>query len=463
MKVFLRLLLFTGLFLPGKNFAAQPKPQILNFGRFGKVLIYAPKKSFEKAVICFAGDGGWNKGIQDIAFKLYDDNTLLIAVNTKNFLHQMNIGKDKLLYPAADVEQLSQFIQKKLKFPTYEQPVLLGYSSGATLVYGLLAQAPQGTFKGGIVLGFCPDLAVARPLAKGSGDFECYKRSGHRAGYDIGACKELSAPMISLQGKQDEVCDYTSTYAFLSPIKKAQIITLPQVGHGYSFEKNWLPQFKTAYARIMLLEENNAEKFESGLPVKITSAKKEQGDLMAVMISGDGGWTGFDQEIATSFADKNIPVVGLNALKYFWSEKTPQQTAHDVTMLIEHYSAIWHKDKVILVGYSFGADVMPFVYNRLVPALRDKVQSVGLLSPSGSTDFEIHVSDLFSLGGDDRNYAVMPEIARMKNEHTVCFYGREEEGLPVKNIPKNSCKLVILEGGHHYDNSTNRIARELIL
>ncbi|SPZ91950.1 Type IV secretory pathway, VirJ component [Sphingobacterium multivorum] len=46
---------------------------------------------------------------------------------------------------------------------------MVGYSYGATLVYGLIAQAPAGTFRGGIALGFCPDITIAKPLCKGSG------------------------------------------------------------------------------------------------------------------------------------------------------------------------------------------------------------------------------------------------------------------------------------------------------
>jgi hypothetical protein len=41
------------------------------------------------------------------------------------------------------------------------------------------------------------------------------------------------------------------------------------------------------------------------------------------------------------------------------------ETAHDVSARHPHYLEAWKKDRVILVGYSFGADVMPFVLERL--------------------------------------------------------------------------------------------------
>jgi hypothetical protein len=60
----------------------------------------------------------------------------------------------KCTYGAAQFEGLSQFLQKKLGFSHYIPPVLVGYSSGATMVYATLAQSPPNTFAGGISLAF---------------------------------------------------------------------------------------------------------------------------------------------------------------------------------------------------------------------------------------------------------------------------------------------------------------------
>jgi hypothetical protein len=44
------------------------------------------------------------------------------------------------------------------------------------------------------------------------------------------------------------------------------------------------------------------------------------------------------------------PVIGLNALKYFWSKKTPAQAADDVAVLMQYYSGQWNKRTFILVA-----------------------------------------------------------------------------------------------------------------
>jgi hypothetical protein len=53
----------------------------------------------------------------------------------------------------------------------------------------------------------------------------------------------------------------------------------------------------------------------------------------------------------------------VDSLRYFWSEKAPDVMAHDLDEIIERYTADWHAAKVVVVGYSFGAGVVPFAVN----------------------------------------------------------------------------------------------------
>jgi Dipeptidyl aminopeptidases/acylaminoacyl-peptidases len=144
---------------------------------------------------------------------------------------------------------LSKFVQKKLNFSRSIVPVLVGYSSGATLVYAALTQAPPDTFCGAISLGFCPDLLLTKPLCKGHG-LE-WKVGPKGKGYSFLPATNLQNPWIALQGTIDQVCDPASTADYVKKIKGGEIVILPKVGHGFSVPKNWLPQFKKAFLRIV--------------------------------------------------------------------------------------------------------------------------------------------------------------------------------------------------------------------
>jgi type IV secretory pathway VirJ component len=60
--------------------------------------------------------------------------------------------------------------------------------------------------------------------------------------------------------------------------------------------------------------------------------------------------------------------------------------------VIRQYLAAWNKSRVLLVGYSFGADTLPFIVNRLPADLRPAVATVSLLGISANASFEIRVA-----------------------------------------------------------------------
>src|ERR1700687_6020400 len=144
-----------------------PARETLSYGRFGKVALYRQTPHPHHVVLFFSGDGGWNLGVVDMAETLAKMDALVVGVNLPRYLAALAAGKESCSYPAADAELLSKVVQRKLGFPTYTPPVLVGYSSGATLVYALLVEAPPNTFAGAISMGFCPDLPLRKPFCAG--------------------------------------------------------------------------------------------------------------------------------------------------------------------------------------------------------------------------------------------------------------------------------------------------------
>src|SRR5712691_5955504 len=93
------------------------------------------------------------------------------------------------------------------------------------------------------------------------------------------------------------------------------------------------------------------------LPLVEVPATKGASDTLVVFVSGDGGWAAIDKSISKVLADSGMPVVGLNALQYFWTKRTPDSASRDLQWIVENYLASWNKGRVMLVGYSRGADV----------------------------------------------------------------------------------------------------------
>ena len=224
----------------------------IDYGRFGPISIERGAGEPRDVVLFLSGDGGWNLGVVSMARRLADKGAIVAGIDIRHYLAQLEKSSEDCVSPAVDLDNLSRYLQAKWGLKRYLQPTLVGYSSGATLVYATLAEAPVGLFKGALSIAFCPDLDLRKPLCKGSGIEATPRRhaQGQLKGVNFLAAKKLSGKWISLQGELDQVCPAPATQKFIATVPGADIVMLPKVGHGYSVERNWVPQYEAAYQRI---------------------------------------------------------------------------------------------------------------------------------------------------------------------------------------------------------------------
>jgi type IV secretory pathway VirJ component len=199
--------------------------------------------------------------------------------------------------------------------------------------------------------------------------------------------------------------------------------------------------------------------FAQDLPVKEwTTADHDKPALF--YISGDGGFNSFSSDLCESLNKKGYDVFGLNAKSYFWNKKTPEQAANDISNYLTQKIASRKNRQLVLVGYSFGADVLPFIINRLSKDIHESVIASFLMATSGSTDFEIHWSDIFG-GNNKRNMDVVPEINKLSVQNIVIINGSEEDTAPLDRITLRYAHEV-LPGGHHFEGNTEEIAKAIV-
>ena len=199
---------------------------------------------------------------------------------------------------------------------------------------------------------------------------------------------------------------------------------------------------------------------EFGLPLIIYHPANPMASKMIVLLSGDGGWLGFNDTLAVQYTKRGYHVLGFNSRTYFWHQKTPDETANDFTQIIRKYSEEWKPKRIVLSGYSFGADVVPFIYNRLPADLKVKVNKLQLLSPFLSSDFKVRLADLIGAGDDNRTYKVKDEVEKI-NIPIYCFYGETENPKPLADITMKNFFVKLLPGDHHYRNSYTQIVSSM--
>jgi type IV secretory pathway VirJ component len=197
------------------------------------------------------------------------------------------------------------------------------------------------------------------------------------------------------------------------------------------------------------------------LPLVEVPATRGTSDTLVVFVSGDGGWAAIDREISKVLADDGMPVVGLNALQYFWTKRTPETASRDLESIISRYLGEWHKSRVVLAGYSRGADVLLAMISRLPVATRAKIRSIVLLGPSPKVEFEFHVSDW--LHDTNAGIAVKPEVEKLAPAHILCIYGESDRDSlcpALKSQP--GVNVVALKGAHHFDGGYANLGRLIV-
>jgi type IV secretory pathway VirJ component len=361
---------------------------------------------------------------------------------------------------AIDFEILSHQIQKQIGLKEYHVPVLVGYSSGATIVYATLAQAPTGTFAGAISMGFCPDQdfggATLCPAP------QLRYRHGKNNALIFEPAPHLEHPWIALQGELDAVCSAKVVDQFVAQTGGGAVVRLPQVGHGFSIERHWLPQLLAAYQSIATRPEPRAARASEiqDLPVTTVRATTRETDTLAVLLTGDGGWAGLDRQLAAQLAARGVPTVGFNSLRYFWRMRTPDEAARDVARVAQHFLTDWKKTRFILIGYSFGADVGPFVVNRLPAELHKRLIAVSLLGIESDADFEVSVADWIP-GSDSHGRAVRPELAAIEAP-VLCIYGAGESTTICPAAKSGRVSGERIGSGQHFGGDYSAIADRII-
>ncbi len=185
------------------------------------------------------------------------------------------------------------------------------------------------------------------------------------------------------------------------------------------------------------------------LPLIDVPARGPERDVLAVLITGDGGWAITDRGLSGELSANGIPVVALNSLKYFWTRRTPETASADLARILRRYLPAWGKKEAVLIGYSRGADVLSFMINRLPDDLRQAVRIAVFIGPGEQAEFENPIRAW--LGGEPRKDAlpVVPEIGRIdRTIALLCVYGENDTAEVCGKLERGRATSLAVKSGH---------------
>ena len=437
--------------------AATPAP--LSHGRFKDLSIYAPAGKATRFVLFLSGDEGWNSGADALAQQLVQQGAMVVGIDLPKFKAALEADGGQCVFPDGDLENLSHYVQAYFHNSGYLTPMLVGVAAGGSMAYAVLAQAPKDTFASALSLGFCPNLDLAKPLCQGSG-LE-FTRSARGTGVALSPISHLGNPWVTLQASQNSACPTEVSREFVAKVHGAAMAILP-ASSGAPFDAALAAAFDQLAAANLTQRAAAPPAALGDLPVVEVAAQSAAApaDAFAIIMSGDGGWAGLDQDIAAALSARGIPVVGLDSLRYYWTARTPAGVAADTDRMIRYYLSHFGKQRVLLIGYSQGADVLPFAVNRLPDATKAHVVLTAILGMSEHALFEFHVSSWIS--DDTSGPATLPEVNRISGMPVLCIYGEDEHDSLCPKLDPTKFKVVKVKGGHHLDGNYAALADEIL-
>jgi type IV secretory pathway VirJ component len=179
----------------------------------------------------------------------------------------------------------------------------------------------------------------------------------------------------------------------------------------------------------------------------IESKSKGNCDFYVIFLTGDFGFLNFDKAIVHDLNAKNVSVVVINSMKYFQSAKSPAQLGSDLGSIINQYNRKWNQRKVVIMGYSMGAEVIPFAINRLDEKSLLQLMDIILIAPAQKAIFRLKPTDY--LFEDKKGTDIYTELLKMRAQRSYIICDNSDLSICRKNL-EGVCDHDFLGGGHHF-------------
>lgn len=349
-------------------------------------------------VMLFSGPDGWDARADHLARRLVHAGGTVIGLDLKSVTAGIAGAEGDCVDPIWAVQDISHAAQRSLGRQHYDLPILAGIGAGADMALAIAGTGTPAVLGGVIAVDAAKGPPPPRPL-----------------------CRNPQSSFI--------------------PVSRP-------AGGGRATERLVAELARRAVA--------TAQDELSDLPLTALPATPTHG-VLAIVYSGDGGWRDLDKDIAEHLQAQGVPTIGVDMLRYYWSWRSPEDSAADLSRLIAHYRREWGIDKVALVGYSFGADVMPALYNLLPAEQRASVVQISLLALSAKANFEVTVGEILTANSESTQ-PTRPDLDRIDPRLLQCFDGKEDEDGVCDTLHGTGIEVVETEGGHHFDGDYDRLA-----
>jgi type IV secretory pathway VirJ component len=381
-----------------------PHAEVLAHGRFSSIDVYHEDGHAGPPILLIADSATDAAVSRKLLARMLALNTDVFVISTDTLQKDFAADLAQCNDFNGDFGNLARYVEAYLQLPGFTPPILATTTSSNALAETLLTPVSPQVFPGRLLLAANTSTPAADDVASYP---DCGGASATTAGNTV---FEISVNAGDPDAEQLEAAFYQ--------------------------------------LNMMLPEQQSLDENVAGLPLTELPAD-ETTDSFAILLSGDGGWAGFDQDLAAALQKQGIAVVGWDSLRYFWQPRTPESLAADLDRVIEHYQQTWHKQHVILIGFSQGGNVLPFTLEHLAKSSASFVSAIVLISPEEFAQFEFHLSNWIHA---TEGLPLLPVLSAYSGMPLYCVYGTHDEATVCPMLEGTQVQVKGFDAGHHlYD------------
>lgn len=176
------------------------------------------------------------------------------------------------------------------------------------------------------------------------------------------------------------------------------------------------------------------------------------GAPVAIILSGDMGFRiGMGPRIAERLEKDGVPVIGINSLTYFRTTRTAAQATALIDDAIARALTINPAARIMLIGQSYGADMLHVGLANLPVAARRQIALVTLVVPAATVEYRASPSEILTFAMAEAD--ALPTAQRLDWAPLLCIRGVEESASLCPLLHQPNLHAVALPGGHalHWD------------